>query len=174
MRTRKFQKSGLEAAILQSTRRLRFLCETSSSIRIDGKIFDLLSCNLLELGHYLRDLGRNMVWREVRTDVLRSKRAPGDPLPHLHEVGREGGVDRIETMKCYKSSSENAHKGVLRTFLRNGDWTRSSRSKLPEILGLSPICPHCELVKTETILHLWWVCPAWARLRRKVFPHADA
>ena len=56
-----------------------------------------------------------MVWRQVRTDVLRSKRAPFEPLPHLHDVGCEGGVDRIETMKCCKSSLDNAHKWVLRT-----------------------------------------------------------
>ena len=130
---RKFQKirtRGSNPTIHQSM--LRFLCETSSSIRIKDKIFDLLSCNLLELWHYLRDLGRKMVWRQVRTDVLRSKRAPFEPLPHLHDVGCEGGVDRIETMKCCKSSSHNPHKGVLRTILCNGVWTRSSRSKLPE------------------------------------------
>ena len=169
---RKFQKVGPGEALLHSTRRLRFLYETSSSIRLGDMVFDLLTCNLPKLGHCLRDLGRKMVWRQVRTDALRSKRALGDALPHLHDIGGGEGVDRIETMKSYQKSSDNGHKGVLRTILCNGVWTNSARAKLPENLGLSPICPHCNSGKVETIIHLWWECPAWVKIRRNIF-HTD-
>ena len=119
-----------------------------------------------------------MVWRQVRTDVLRSKRAPSDPLPHLHDVGCEGGLDRIETLKCCKSSLDNAHKWVLRTVLCNGvldkvitfqtfrkSWPVSNLSALRtgEKLRQYYICGGCALRRQEYVgksflmvmIHTW-------------------
>ena len=81
-----------------------------------------------------------MVWKQVRTDARRVKRALGDPLPHLHDLGEQNGVHREDTMKLYNNSNDSTFKGVLRAVLCNGVWTASARAKLPKNDGMSPLC----------------------------------
>ena len=166
---RKFRLSGPGEGLVQSSRRLRLAFDTPSSIRCGDRVHDFLSCTVANLGHDLRDLGRRMVWRQVRSDAGRAKRDPEEARPHLHDIGLHCGVNRHGTMKLYNSLKDQNTMGMLRTILCNGVWTKSSRSKLPRNEGMSPICDHCGLGEPETVTHLWWVCPRWTHIRREIF-----
>ena len=169
----RLRKSGPGEALAQSSRRLRLWYETSSSIRCGDTIYDLLSCNMGKLGHELREAGRNMVWKQVRADALRDGRVPGEPPPHLHDLGNGSGVNREDTMKLYNATKDNSIKGTLRIILCNGVWTASARAKLPQNAGLSPICQYCRTGRIESLRHIWWECPGWEIIRRKIFPDSE-
>ena len=157
----RIQKTGPGEALSQSARRLQLSYETGTSICCEGTVHDLLSCKKSKLGHDIRNLGRMMVWKQVRTDARRVKRALGDPLPHLHDLGEQNGVHREDTMKLYSNSNDSTFKGVLRTILCNGVWTASARAKLPKNDGMSPPCQYCNTGQVETLRHIWWSCPTW-------------
>lgn len=173
VRRKKLKKSGPGEALYQAERRLNIIYETSTSIRCDNTVFDLLTCDLGKFAHTLRNLARRMVWRQTRSDAIRVKREVGAPLPHLHDVGKEHGVDRDGTMKLYNMIHDNPTKGILRTIICNGVWTNSARARLPRNEGLSPLCPYCTLGKTESLIHIWWECQAWQSIRRDIFPYMD-
>ena len=144
-----------------------------SSVRCNDRVHDLLSCTIADFGHDLRDLGRRMIWKQVRGDAGGAWREPGEPRPHLHDLGQHHGVNRHGTMKLYNSLNDQNTRGMLRTILCNGVWTSSSRAKLPCNEGISPICPICGLGESETIIHLWWVCPKWTHIRKETFDQND-
>ena len=170
---RKVRLSAPGEALVQSSRRLRAAYDTPSSVRCNDRVHDLLSCTIADFGHDLRDLGRRMIWKQVRGDAGRARREPGEPRPHLHDLGLHHGVNRHGTMKLYNSLNDQNTRGMLRTILCNGVWTSSSRAKLPCNEGISPICPFCGLGESETIIHLWWVCTKWTHIRKETFDQND-
>ena len=57
----RLQRTSPGEALARSARRLRLTYETGSSVRCDNTIYDLMSCNISEFGHSLRELSRKMV-----------------------------------------------------------------------------------------------------------------
>ena len=133
-----------------------------------GELINLFSCNTEKFAHQLRDLGRNMVWSQVRSDARRLKREPGE-IPHLVDVGENGGVDRKRSLLFHDKLYIGGDKTIMRVILCNGVWTTRARSRLPQNAGLSSVCPYCDMNVPEDILHMWWFCPTWLAIREKFF-----
>ena len=127
----------------------------------------------VSFSHELRELGRQTVWKQVRSDARRLKRDVGAPPAHLFDLGVPGGIDRETVLTLYNDKKLNeGDKSVLRIIVCNGVWTTSARAKLPMNAGLSPICPFCAQGVIETVAHIWWQCSAWSHIRKSFF-HYD-
>ena len=165
---RRLSGKGPAEALDRARNRLRFDWEGVDCVRIGCELINLFSCNTEKFAHQLRDLGRNMVWSQVRSDARRLKREPGE-IPHLVDVGENGGVDRKRSLLFHDKLYIGGDKTIMRIILCNGVWTTRARSRLPQNAGLSSVCPFCDMNVPGDILHMWWFCPIWLAVREKFF-----
>eukprot|EP00973_Karenia_brevis_P036330 5009452-Karenia_brevis.AAC.1 len=80
--------------------------------------------------------------------------------------GIEDGIDREATLHLLRRKKLSHHdKGVLRSILAGGFVTQHRLYRAG--LTSSGVCPFCDVGVQETVEHVWWGCPAWARTRHR-------
>ena len=119
--------------------------------RFTGQSINILSIDLGEWEHIVRDDLRHSMWRSAakRRDDM---------------AGIENGIDRDATKALLGGAALGAQANdALRTIMSGAVWTqdRKFRASLAE----TAICPYCETGASEDHEHLWWKCPMWEGVR---------
>ena len=118
--------------------------------KIDGRSYTTLDTRAT-WDHGCRELGR----RAVLASVEKERKRDGS------ELGFGVSINRADSIRLYHKVDART-QGILRTIMVGGVYTNHRHNLVNE--QDSALCPHCG--QTETLEHLWWLCPHYAHCRQ--------